>query len=244
MSTEAKKPSLDEVLAYVEKSLNYNVQRYGKKLPKEHQDEIKQEARMKILERYPKIRPEGWKAYISQICAGTVKDYKKQGTGFEDGFGWVRFDNLSSEDDEISVDKVLSSNGVFTKADPLKIEIKWDLLEKMASVDQRLLAFLKQIRSEKLKDIAPNLGVSVSRADQLINEFIAKFDDPEEAENPWMIQTAYALGISELLGLPNRPICVNEGFMVGEKLTPINLDDESIHENVRIKDAQQSFDLT
>lgn len=243
MSKDAKKPKLEEVLQYLEKSISYNVGVHAKKLPKEHQDEIKQIARMKIVERYPKILPEGWKAYVSRICEGTVKDYKKQGTGFEDGKDWLRFENLNSEDDEISVDKVLSSNGIFDKHDPHKVVINWELAEKLASKDPQLLAFLKQIRSEKLKDIAPNLGVSVSRADQLINEFIARFDDPNEAENPWLIQIAYALGISELLGLPNRPVYINDGGMLGEFLTRANIDDESIHENVRNKDAQQSFDL-
>lgn len=253
MSTDAKKKLpkktkkeafLEILLDHARKVTKQAIRKYCKRCPPEQQDEILQMALLMVLELFDKkqIRRKFWKTYLRIRCRGLAQDYKKQGTGFEDGAGWVRFENMNSEDDEISVDQVLSSNGVFSKWDPARIEIKWEMLAKLASMDFHLECFLKQIRSEKLKEISPVMGVSVSRADQFINEFIERFDDPERYHNDWDIQIAWALGISEMLGLPNKPLLRHDGGIVGDSLIPINLDDETVHQNILHKKAQAKID--
>lgn len=242
-SKSKKEFFLEFILFKARKYISFALSRKStKRLPKEQQEEISQEAILKILELFEskRIKKKFWRTYIRTICFGKALDYKKLGQGFEDGYGWTRFENTNGDEEEISIDQTLSYHEKYTTYDVEKIEIKWDLLCKMASRDKWLECFLRQIRSDKLREIAPVIGLSVSRADQYINEFLERFDDPKDYDNPWVQQIAYGLGISKILGWPAAPVYLEGGAMVGEFLKPINLDELPIHPVMNQK--QESYE--
>lgn len=240
---EENGPSIQEVLDYTKKMILFFIAKKAKHLPYEQKEEIQQIAYLKLIEKFPEIRSEGWKSLIYQKCNGIVLDYLKLGTGFEDDTDNHRVELVNSDGDDVSVDQVAGIYGV-SSPELQKVNINWDLLSKLASRDLPLRAFSKQLLGIPLKTIGPNLDVEIARADQLVKEFISRFDDPEFADCAWFKQCCYALGISELLGLPNEPIYLDDAdYMIGENLDPVNLYDEEPSFNYKMKTAQLGFNI-
>lgn len=246
---EDQRPTKEEVLKYAERMTKFFISRKAKFLPKEQQEEIQQIAMIVMLEKYDEIRAEGWKSLTYQKCRGVVLDYIKQGTGFEDDSDNHRVDLANSDGDDISIDQVMGAEGIFTDSLLDKINIRWDLVARLASGDIQLHAFAKQLLGIQLRIIGPVLNVEIARADQLVKEFIDRFDNPEYADDTtdkgmWFRQCCYALGISEIMGWPNEPAKysdLNSG--IGFGLKPVDLYSEEHHQAYKEKNSQMGFDL-
>ncbi|MGZ3687330.1 MAG: hypothetical protein ACXWPM_01085 [Bdellovibrionota bacterium] len=80
-----EKPSLDEVLAYATKQADKYVRDLAAHLPPEQQEEICQEALVRIFKAYDKIDPKrGWRTFVQEHCWGAAQDYKRDGKGFRE----------------------------------------------------------------------------------------------------------------------------------------------------------------
>lgn len=245
-----EKPTLMEVLEVVDKKINFFIYALAINLPDEQKDEIRQIARLKIFEKYDEIDPEqNWKGLLNMKLSGIVKDYIKQGTGFEDGEGWKRLGMNDDDGEEISVENVMGARGLFDTIDIERINVNWELVAKLASKTPEFHAFVKQLIGIPLRIIGPVLNVEIARADQLIKEFTDRFDDPHYADDTtaegfWFRQCCYALGVSELMGWPNEPCRYHDsGVIVGSKLQPVNINSEEPSYNYKLKTAQMGFDL-
>lgn len=77
------KPTLEEVLAVAEKKVSQALGARAKSIPQELQEEMRQEAYLKIIEGYERLDEEkNWEAWVGTRCFGEVIDYLKQGKGF------------------------------------------------------------------------------------------------------------------------------------------------------------------
>lgn len=258
-----EKPSLDEVLSYGKKMVRHWIRKKAKNAPLEQQEEMEQEAFIRLMTKYPEIETEkGWKSLVYQHCRGAVLDYDKGGHGFEDdswsiqkpeeagavhaGKMQTRVSLNDSDGDDVSIEQVLGQNGAFSMFDPQKVSINWELVARLASQDEFLHAFAKFLRGVTLEEMAPVFGVKVARAGQLVQAFVARFDDPEHADCPWFKQTCFALGISEHLGMgladqSGVRIGGLEFASLGWNLNPVDLDDNSPSQAIRETQSQMSF---
>lgn len=257
---EKRKPTLEEVINFVQGAAKKAAAKCYKGKPTEHQKEMVQEAALWAIENYDKIIKfledkvategfeidglKGIKTYLRKRSSGEVIDYIKAGNGFEDFTGWNRVSLSSDDGEDFEIDQVLGSKGIFKDIDPHKINIKWDLVAKLASKDIQFHAFAKQLLGIQLRIIGPVLNVEIARADQLVKEFIDRFDNPEYADCDWFKQCCYALGVSELLGWPNEPIRVSDSkAILGENLEPVDLYSEKPCYNYQLRTAQESFNF-
>lgn len=257
-----EKPSLDEVLLYAKPMVWQWIAKLAQKIPKEQQDEIEQEAYVRLVKKYPEIQAQGWKSLVYNHCRGAVLDYLKHGKGFEEdswslqkpeevgqvhaGKMHSRISLLNSDDEDVSIDQVAGQNGVFDGFDMDKIEINWELLARLASKDKCIHAFALHLRGVTLDQMAPVLGVEIARAGQLVQAFVDRFDDPEHADCPWFKQTCYALGISELLGmglLDQSGVRIGglEFISIGWNLKPVDLDSLEPAQWIKEKNSQMSL---
>lgn len=232
--------SIEEVLSYAKPMVWKWISKLAKSIPREQQEEIEQEAYIRLLKKYPEIQSElGWKSLVYNHCRGAVLDYLKAGKGFQedkailkDSNGKKTFNRLSLhdvDDNDLSIDHILGKNGAFFEKNPDKIEINWELLARMSSEDPCLHAFVKYIRGITLDKMAPVFGVKIARAGQLVQAFVDRFDDPEYADCPWFKQCCFALGISEHLGMglvdqSGERVGGLEFASLGWKLEPVDLE--------------------
>ena len=261
-----EKPSIDEVLAYAEPIIQKFISQHAIDLPYEQKDEIKQSARLRILQAYQNLDADaGWRAFAYIHARGAVLDYLKFGKGFQEQ-GWslrkeeengsrnqlkifMRMDlrQTDSSEDAFNIDQALGMNGVYSEQDTEKeidaIEINWDLLSRMAAKDQELHVFAKYIRGIGLEQMAPVFALKRARIGQLIQSFVERFDDPERADEPWFKQTCFALGICKLLGMPQVDQSDVLGFKVGWNYEPVNLDSLEPHYSIVEANSQTSWDV-
>ncbi len=242
-----EKPSLDEVLLYTKAMVKKVIagNKRARSTPKEQQEEILQVAYERLLEKYPEIKPEGWRSFVFTHSRGAVLDYLKSGEGFAE----TRWSLQKSEDvgathvgkikerislhntnqggrdgDDLSLDQAMGQYGVFNEIDLDRVKINWDLVARMASQDECLHAFAKSLRGITLEEMAPVFGVKVARAGQLVQAFIDRFDDPEHADCPWFKQSCFALGLCSRVGIPNIDQSKIMGFNIGWGLPAVDLD--------------------
>lgn len=214
------KPTLDEVLAYAEPQIKNWISKEAKNLPFEQIEEILQEGFLRIIKAYEGLDPEkGWKAFVYNHARGAVLDYLKGGHGFTEERWSIakpeehesrnvskirsRVGLVNEEGENMSVDFVLGMNGEFDeRVDRLKLD--WDLLSRLAYRDKGVNCFARLIQGYSIEEIAQNQGLSRARVGQIIDDFVSRFDDPDEAFNPWFQQVCFALGLSHKLGFPNE----------------------------------------
>lgn len=237
-----KKPSIDEVLAYGKPLLKMFIAERAGDCPPEHQREIEQEGYLRLIEAYPDLEKDaGWKSYVYTHCRGTVLDYLKAGVGFQE-CRWTiakeedadsrfttkinhRLSLVDATGDDVSIEQVLGVNGIFDEVDLDDIEIRWELVARMASIDDGIHAFAKHILGQTIEQIAPTFGLKRARVGNMIEDFKNRFDNPAYAD-PWFLQTCYAFGICEYLGLPDVDQSEVVGYSVGWTLTPVDLSKE------------------
>ena len=254
-----EKPSLDEVLLYakamVRKCIAEN--KHSKGAPKEHKDEIEQDAYERLIGKYPEIQPDGWKSLTYNHCRGAVLDYLKQGKGFAEerwslqkpeevgnthvGKISERISLHNTDGEDVSLDKVMGQYGAFNELSFDRIEINWDLVARMSSQDESLHAFAKFLRGITLDQMAPVFGVKIARAGQLVQAFIERFDDPDHADCPWFKQCCFALGLCERLGRPKIDQSKILGFNLGWNLPAVDLDSVKPCQHITEMKSQMSL---
>jgi hypothetical protein len=241
-----KKPTLDDVLKETGKKISYWIFKQANKLPQEQKDEIRQIALMTIFEKYGEIEAEGWKSWLNDRCRGFVLDYIKQRKGFISfGKKMSRAENSNSEGDEITIDQNISKYGLLNPKDKVDIQIDWDLCAKLASKDLAFKAFIKnKVLGITLEVLVPHFNLETTRINQLVQEFVDRFDSPEHADCEWFKQCCFALGLCKVLDIPNHPQYLNDSpSSIGEHLEPIDLWDETPHPIWLEKQNQMSFDI-
>lgn len=224
------KPTQDEVLKYAKPLIYKFIAKYANDIPYEQKQEIEQTAYLRLLEGYSEIDPErGWKSFVYNHARGTVLDYLKAGTGFEED-KWSLSDEyqerkrkanphvkhrtnnvpkmknrvfLSNSDDTetLDIDYVLGQAGIFNELDIDRLNIRWPLIAQMASQDDELLAFAKWLKGFNLDELAQYFGVSRNRVSGMIKSFVERFDDPALNESPWQSQIIYAFGLARRFGI-------------------------------------------
>lgn len=234
------KPSLDEVLKYAKPQVKKFLSDYAKDYPQELKEEMEQSAYLRLVEFYPQLEADsGWKSYVYHHCRGAVLDYIKFGKGFQEQ-KWsiqktegatsrfqdkirnrVSLNDLQGED--VEIDHILGSNGIFSELKDAQSSIRWELVARMASIDEGIHALAKFILDIGIKEMTPSFELGRSRISQLIDAVVARFDDPEQAECPWFLQTCYAFGLCEHLGMPDVDQSEVVGYSIGWNLEPVDL---------------------
>lgn len=253
-----QKPSIEEVLKYATPQVRLFISKVAIDLPFEQRSEIEQDAYVRLVEAYPELDPEkGWKSFVYNHCRGAALDYLKFGRGFhEQRWSIVKDEEhgsknvskirerlflVSSEDGtDIEVDQVMGVHGVFSEQSRAA-KIRWELLARMSAQDETLHVFAKHLRGIGIDEMVPVFNLCRARIGQLIQAFVARFDDPEQAECPWFLQTCFALGICEELGLPDVDQSEVLGFKIGWGFDPVDLD--SLEPNYVLKEqaSQMGF---
>lgn len=235
-----EKPSIEEVLKYAKPLIANFIKKFAADLPYEQKEEIHQEANLRLLEAYPDLNPEaGWKSFVYNHSRGAVLDFMKFGKGFaedkwsiqkpeENGSRHVNKirDRVKPAEDQVEfdIDAVLGAHGVFSEMDMDSPNINWELVSRMSSTDQALRAFSCWLRGFSIEELGPIMGLSRARVGQLIEEFVARFDDPTYALSPWFCQILWALGLARRFNVPDKDQSELVGYSLGWHLTPINLD--------------------
>ena len=107
--------------------------------------------------------------------------------------------------DSFSLELTMGYYGAHTELTPPRktFSPKWDLLARMAGVDENLHIIAKILLGYTQKRIAEqmrtSLGQTISRerVSQRLYEFFDCLDDPEYLDNPWTKQCIFALGLCE-----------------------------------------------
>lgn len=238
------RPTLDEVLKETTKKVSYWLFKKANKLPQEQKDEIKQIAMMTIFEQYGEIEAEGWKSYLNKRCLGFVLDYQKQRKGFISfGKKLQRVENSDSDGDDIPLDTSIHKYGVLDPKAVNDVEIRWELLSKLASKDMALKAFVKnKVLGITLEVLVPHFNLETTRINQLVQEFIDRFDSPEHADCEWFMQCCYALGLCKTLDIHDGAQFLSDSnSMIGEHLIPVDLWDETPNHSWLEKQSQMSL---
>lgn len=236
-----QKPSIEEVLKYAKPQVLKFISQFASEVPDEHKEEIEQCAYVRLLDSYEKLEADlGWKSFVYLHCRGAVLDFLKFGKGFgetkwsiskveQNGSKHIskireRVSFSDDNNDTCPLEYVLGINGVFNEATIKLVNINWDLVSRMASEDIGLHCFAMHIRGFHLEEIAPVFGISRARVGQHIQAFVARFDDPEIADQTWFLQTCFAFGLCKYLGLPDQDQSEIVNYSVGWNLKPVDLD--------------------
>lgn len=220
---ECEKPSLETIIEYAEQTISYHMRRMAWSLPEEHQEEIRQNAFLRVINAYQHLdEQKKWKAFVQTHCKGAILDYVRGGDGFEET-GWAASDDAAVEPapgsrlrhrveiatdedgDALEVGEVAGIFGVFSEIDSIEFKPNWDLLSRMAGVDFDLHLIAKLLLGFDQTEIAERYekGITRERLSQKVDEFFARLDSPEFIGNRWIEQTIYALGLCEYYHIPN-----------------------------------------
>jgi RNA polymerase sigma factor (sigma-70 family) len=238
---EKEKPSLDQVIKYATPLIKKFIGECATNLPEEQREEILQDAYLRIVTAYKELDPDkGWKSFVWNHSRGAVFDYLKFGKGFheqrwsiqkEESHGSQnvnkikdRIQVVNSEDEDQSIDQTLGQHGIFSSFDS-EININWDLVARMASIDDALHAFAMHLLDFSQEEIAPKFAACRTSVGGLIQSFVQRFDDPELNDCEWFKQTCRAFGIADKMGIDgdmhsNKNIM---GIAVGWSLKPVDL---------------------
>ncbi len=246
----AEKPSLIVVCEYAKPLVRKFMGKYCPDMPKEQKEEIMQNAYMRLCEAYPNLDADrGWKAFTYLHARGAVLDYMKSGTGFQEDKWSLNEEQLEDGDpkksqttvpkmreriflsntdgESIDIDTVLGQSGIYNEMDLNRINIKWDLVARLASENDNLHVFAKWLKGSNLDEISHVFNVSAGRIGQMIKEFIYRLDEGSVTESPTMCQTIYALGLSRYYGIPDSDQSKIYGMAIGTDLAPVDLDSDA-----------------
>lgn len=238
-----QKPTIETVLAYVRPLTLKFIAQFARDLPEEQREEIEQSVNLKVIHAYKGLDPDaGWKSYAWNLARGAVLDYKKHGQGFqesrwsiakEEAHGSLHTTKIRERvfhgppglEDMPDLESVLGRSGVFSETEIDSINIRWELVARLASRDEELHAFAKWIRGHDFEEMAPHFGLSRARIGQLIQAFIDRLDTPSEMDKPWNRQIAFSLGIARHFGIQDCDQARLYRFPIGNDLGPVDLDD-------------------
>jgi len=182
----------ESVIAKASEYLDYSINKYAAHLPKEVKEDIKQTGFERILRHFEKINfDEPWKSFIQNHCNGTVLDFLKSPKN-------QRYhQEINEQTCEVDSFDLLNIGLFYNSFDDLKLDIKWDLVARLASKDDRVLLVARFILGHTLSDISRDSNFSRERINQKFKEFCELIDDPFEIDNKWVNQIIYAFGLSE-----------------------------------------------
>lgn len=255
--TEKEMPTFEVVYAFTSKTTEYFIQKHARWIPREQKEEIMQDAYLRAAEAYKKLDPEkGWKSFIQLHCRGAVLDYLKlgngsieDGTASEDVFDGLQYRvNIQSETDGryLQVEEIAALSGIYTDPDESDrtLNINWDLLSRMAGIDddlhivaKRLLGFTQEEIAYQFS-LAPGCKISRERVGQRSYEFFARLENPRLGLNAWVNQCIFALGISDFYSDRKKD------HRIGWNLSPLNLRDEESFKIAKSKPQLALFDFS
>jgi len=185
-------PEIEEVLAKAETYLDYSINKYASQLSWELKEDIKQTGFVRVLEAYQRLDADGgWKAFIQTHCNGAVLDYIKKACRKKESI------EMDEQRDEIDESVLLNCGILYDSKDEVKLYIKWELVARMASKDDRVLLVAKFILGHTVSDIARSSKMSRERISQKLQEFYDALEDPFSLSDPWVNQIIYAFGLNE-----------------------------------------------
>lgn len=185
-------PEIDEVIAKAETYLDYSIRKYASHLSWEKKEDVKQEGLLRVWRKYRELKEdEGWKAFIQRHCSGAVLDYLKKAATKRETY------EIEEERDEIDGDLLINYGIFYDSSEEVRLPIKWDLVARMASKDDRVLLVARFILGHRITDIAKNSRMSRETLSQKLQEFYEMLEDPFNLNDKWVNQVIYAFGLSE-----------------------------------------------
>jgi DNA-directed RNA polymerase specialized sigma24 family protein len=241
MDTPEGIPSIEEVIAYAEKSVAGYLKRFASGLASELKDEIRQNAYVRVVEAFDRFEADrGWKAFVQLHCKGSVLDYLRDGKGFQET-GWAakptdgdgahqdrlktRVGNFQfkTSDEEMfdpDLESFLSAHGIHAvheSEEDQVFKVNWELVSRMASIDPDVHLVGKILLGFTQSELAEGFGVTRERLGQRIRLFFDRLDSPEFFHNRWIKQTIYAFGLGPMFHMD--PV----DQQLGWNLRPVNL---------------------
>lgn len=204
------KPSREEVLKFAYERIKKHINKWAWNKPLEQQEEASQEAVLKVLEAYERLDEDKcsrWKAFIDLRCRGAVIDYFKLGQGYlEDRKGKETRNNITSrvsntdlDGNDIDIYQVSEVFELLRGSDPGEdIEINWDLVARMASVDSAIHLLAKLLLGFSMDELEVFFKCPKEHLSRRYRRFLKRLDLPSYARDPWMDQFIYAFGLSEI----------------------------------------------
>lgn len=226
------KPSMDEVCKYAEITINIQLRKKYRDKSQEIQDELKQEAFLRVLKSYDDLDVDkGWKAYVQKHVFGAMADYIRSGRDFveykqslhneSEMRPWrlvqrVTFTKDDNNESVSDVDVIAGQNGIYTEENFLDLcssefKINWDLVSRLAYDSSRVYVFAKRLLGLTQEEIAQELGVTRERIGQMTQSLLDMFDFPYRfvtSEFPeaveWINQVIFAFGLCGVYGVERR----------------------------------------
>jgi DNA-directed RNA polymerase specialized sigma24 family protein len=206
------KPSRDVVLAFAMKKIPKHIQDNASNKPYEQKEEAAQEAVAEVLEAYERIEENNpkWKGFIDLRCRGAIIDYFKAGKGHqEDRKGKTtranitsRVSNTDKEGNEVDIYQLAEVFSMMRENDYMdSMEIKWDLVSKMASADSAIHLLAKLVLGFSMDELEKIFKCSKETLSRRYRRFLKRLDMPSYARDPWMDQFIYAFGLSHVFHL-------------------------------------------
>lgn len=223
----SEKPSIETLLAYAEKSVKYHLMKLAIDWPVEQREEMQQNAMLRIIEAYPKIKAVHWKSFVQLHCRGAVLDYKRDGKGFEEsdwgliekaaagGAHAFRAEVFNEDNESQDVETIAGLNGVNSETGMPEESVfhpRWDLIARMASKDPLIHLIAKRLLGFTQEELAAPFGVSRERIAQRTAIFWEKLDDPRFYDLNWVKQTIFAFGLSEFYQMEDKDLGVGWGY--------------------------------
>lgn len=248
-------PAFEVVRKYAEGSVEFYLNKHAKHVPEEQQDEMRQDAMVRVWDAYQRLVPDrGWKSFIQLHCRGAVLDYLNSGDGaIEDGSVAnpesnglrKRVEIFSEEGTPLEVEEIAALFGIFKgdEEEDVSIAPNWDLVSRLVceSEDLHIIAkiLLGFTQEQIAEQLTTQLGKTVSRerVSQRIYEFFVRLDEPVKLTDRKTNQMIYALGLCRYYHMPE----VDNGY--GHDLPAFDVNDEESFRQVRCHFEPSLFDF-
>lgn len=246
-----EKPSIETVVEYAQKQVRNYIIKLASTLPLEQREEISQDAMVRVIEAYERLdKSKGWKSFVQLHCYGTVIDYMRSCSGFEEVSvrktqgesrpkrlrNRVQFTHNESGD-RVDLETTLGLFGVFDEQPELTaFKPKWPLIARMARQDMDVHLVAKLLLGFTQTELSGMFKVTRECLTQRLQDFCEQLNSPALLHSRWVAQTIYAFGLCHLFNQPE----IDLGF--GWEYDPVDLFQKDIN-YIESLDPQQEMNF-
>jgi DNA-directed RNA polymerase specialized sigma24 family protein len=181
----------ETVIKKASEYLDYSINKYAFTQSRETKEDIKQTGFVRVLEAFERIDESmnSWKSYIQNHCNGAVLDYLKSPKN-------SRKTSELFDGTYIEADDLINMGMFYNSAHETKLNIKWDLVSRMAAKDDRVLLVARFLLGYTISDVSTNATMSRESITCKFQDFCSSLDDGFNVNDPWTNQIIYAFGLS------------------------------------------------
>lgn len=245
-------PEWKEVEDYTKSQLSYHLSKYRGRYPSEIIEDISQYCWLEVWKAYSNRMDgeKGWKAFVQRRISGAIKDFLKLGQANEEVKWRAKIKKLQDDDEDgsgqtiasyaiservtsvesgegqdfnSSVEMIAGVYGV-ANTDSINLNrINWDLVSRLASVDDSVLLVAKHLIGDTFEEMSERSNVTRERFSQKFSEFFDRLDSYRSDGDKWCDQVIFAFGLCDVYGTPK----IDNGL--GWDLEPVDLFSDEIY---------------